>query len=135
MIEIDSELVRVLMRAGYAAAWQGLHQEAIAIFEGVGAVRPQSEVPVIGAAVVAMLSGHYDVAVETLREGALGLNPDSALAAAHLGVALRLLGDEDSGMAVLREISSQVSDPDAARMATNVLAMSADQLKPNLSSL
>ena len=135
MVHIDSELVRLLMRAGYAAAWNGLHQEAIAIFDGVGAVRPESELPVIGAAVVALLSGHYEVAVKTLREGALDLNPDSALARAHLGVALRLHGDEDEGRALLHDVATQTVDPDAAIMARNVLAMTPDQLKPHLNLL
>lgn len=135
MVHIDSELVRLLMRAGYAAAWNGLHQEAVAIFDGVGAVRPESELPVIGAAVVALLAGHYEVAVKTLREGALDLNPDSALALAHLGVALRLHGEEDEGRAILHDVSTQTLDPDAATMARNVLAMAPDQLKPNLNIL
>ena len=135
MVHIDSELVRLLMRVGYTAAWNGLHKEAIAVFDGVGAVRPESEVPVIGAAVVAMLSGNDDVAVKTLEEGALKLNPDSALARAHLGVALRLRGDEDEGMTILREVAAQTTDADAARMAANVLSMSVEQLKPNLKIL
>ena len=135
MVHIDSELVRLLMRVGYTAAWNGLHKEAVAIFDGVGAVRPESEVPVIGAAVVAMLSGNDDVAVKTLEEGALQLNPESAQARAHLGVALRLRGDEDEGLAILREVAAQTTDPDAARMAANVLSLSADQLKPNLKVL
>ena len=135
MVHIDSELVRLLMRVGYTAAWNGLHKEAIAIFDGVGAVRPESEVPVIGASVVALLSGHYEVAVKTLNEGALALNPDSALARAHLGVALRMRGDEDEGCALLNEVTTQTSDPDAAAMARNVLAMTPDQLKPNLKLL
>ncbi len=135
MVQIDSELVRLLMRVGYTAAWNGLHQEALSIFEGVGAVRSENEVPMIGASVVAMLAGHYDVAVTTLREGALTLNPDSALARAHLGVALRLRGDEDAGLTLLQEVAAQTTDPDAATMARNVAKLSPDQLKPNLSLL
>lgn len=135
MVHIDSELVRLLMRVGYTAAWNGLHKEAIAIFEGVGAVRPESEVPLIGAAVIAMLSGHDDVAVKTLEEGALTINPESAQARAHLGVALRLRGDEDEGVALLREVTAQTNDPDAALMAENVLSLSVDQLKPQLKVL
>jgi len=119
------------MRIGYAAAWQGLPKEAVAIFDGVAAVRPESEVPMIGAAVVAMLSGHENVAIQTLRDGALELNPDSAQARAHLGVALRLQGVEDEGLTLLQEVASQTSDPDAATLARNVLAMTPDQLKPH----
>lgn len=135
MVHIDSELVRLLMRVGYTAAWNGLHKEALAIFEGVGAVRPESEIPVIGASVVALLSGNVEVAVQTLKEGALQLNPDSALAQAHLGVALRLRGDEDDGVELLQDVATQTSAPDAAAMARNLLTLSPDQLKPNLKLL
>ncbi len=135
MVHIDSELVRLLMRIGYAAAWHGLYKEAVAIFDGVGAVRPESEVPVIGAAVVAMLSGHEDVAIKTLRESALELNPGSAQARAHLGVALRLRGEEDEGMALLREVAAQEDDPDAAAMARNVLPLTREQLNRNTQTL
>jgi Flp pilus assembly protein TadD len=131
MVHIDSELVRLLMRIGYAAAWQGLYKEAVAIFDGVGAVRPESEVPVIGTAVVAMLSGHEDLAIKTLREGALELNPDSAQARAHLGVALRLRGEDEEGLSLLLEVAAQTADPDAAAMAQNVLNMSTEQLSRN----
>ncbi|MBB5037724.1 hypothetical protein [Prosthecobacter dejongeii] len=133
MVPIDSELVRLLMRLGYAAAWQGLHKESVAIFDGVAAVRPESEMPVIGAAVVAMLTGHEHMAVETLREGALALNPDSALARAHLGVAQRLCGAEEEGLALLQEVATQTTDADAATLAGNVLSMTPEQLKPHFS--
>jgi tetratricopeptide (TPR) repeat protein len=132
MPPIDSELVRLLMRAGYLAAWKGFHREAVAIFNGVAAVRPESEVPVIGGGVVAMLTGNYDVAVEVL-EKALDINPDSALARAHLGGALRLRNDEEEGMKLLREVAAQSADPDAKALATNLLSMEAHQLKPSLS--
>ena len=134
MVQIESELVRLLMRVGYTAAWNGFHQDAISIFDGVGAVRPESEIPVIGAAVVAMLSGHADVAVKTLEDGALPLNPKSQLVRAHLGAALRLRGDEDAGISILRAVAAQTEDLDAARMAANVMSMPIEQLKPSLNS-
>jgi hypothetical protein len=135
MVSIQSELVRLLMRIGYAAAWQGLHKEAVAIFEGVGAVRPESEVPIIGASVVAMIAGNHDVAVQALKEGALDLNPASALARIHLGVALRLRGDEEEGLALLREVSAGSDDPEAAALAANVTQLPVEQLQTRLQTL
>lgn len=135
MVSIQSELVRLLMRIGYAAAWQGLHKEAVAIFEGVGAVRPESEVPIIGASVVAMIAGNHDVAVQALKEGALDLNPASALARIHLGVALRLRGDEEEGLALLREVSAGSDDPEAAALAANVIQLPVEQLQTRLQTL
>lgn len=135
MVSIQSELVRLLMRIGYAAAWQGLHKEAVAIFEGVGAVRPESEVPIIGASVVAMIAGNHDVAVQALKEGALDLNPASALARIHLGVALRLRGDEEEGLTLLREVSAGSDDPEAAALAANVIQLPVEQLQTRLQTL
>jgi tetratricopeptide (TPR) repeat protein len=130
MIPIDSELVRLLMRLGYLAAWNGLYKEAIAVFDGVRAVRPESEVPIIAGAVVALLSGHPDVAVKSLKEGALVLNPGSDLARAHLGCALRLQGREEEGMAMLQEIASDSDQPEARAMAANLISLSPDQISP-----
>jgi hypothetical protein len=134
MVHIQSELVRLLMRIGYAAAWQGLHKEAVTIFEGVGAVRPESEVPVIGASVVAMIAGKPDVAIQVLREGALDLNPESQLARVHLGVALRLKGDEEEGLSLLGQVASG-PDSEAAALAANLLQLPVEQLQPSLQTL
>lgn len=133
MLSIDSELVRLLMRVGYLAAWRGLHKEAVAIFDGVGAVRPESDGPIIGGAVVAMLAGQPQVAIDVL-EGALRSFPDSALARAHLGCALRLKNREEEGLQLLREVASQQQDPDAAAMANNLLALEPHQLQPSLTT-
>ncbi|WP_009965810.1 tetratricopeptide repeat protein [Verrucomicrobium spinosum] len=130
MIPVDSELVRLLMRIGYLAAWNGLYKEAIAVFDGVQAVRPESEIPIIGGAVVAILSGNPEVAIKSLKEGALTLNPGSDLARAHLGCALRLQGREEEGHAILQEVASTSSQPDARAMASNLLSLSSDQLAP-----
>lgn len=130
MIPVDSELVRLLMRIGYLAAWNGLYKEAIAVFDGVQAVRPESEVPVIGAAVVAMLSGNPEVAIRTLQEGALTLNPGSDLARAHLGCALRLQGREDEGMAILREVAATSTQADARAMAASLSSLPTEQIAP-----
>lgn len=130
MISIDSELVRLLMRTGYLAAWNGFHKEAVAIFDGVAAVRPESDIPLIGGAVVAILTGNLEMAASTL-DGALAINPDSAMALAHQGCVLRLQGREDEGLEILRSVEAQTEDVEAAAMARNVLTLDADQLKPN----
>ena len=128
MLEIESELVRLLMRIGYQGAWNGLYKDALTVFEGVGAVRPESEIPFIGAAAVALLSGNYQVAVEVLNNGALSRNPDSDLALAHLGCAVRLKGSEDEGRAILMDVAENSENPDARVLATNLLALSVENL-------
>ncbi|HSJ01066.1 MAG: tetratricopeptide repeat protein [Verrucomicrobium sp.] len=128
MIPIDSELVRLLMRIGYLAAWNNLYKEATTVFDGVQAVRPESEIPIIGTAAVAILEGKLEVAVKSLEGGALKLNPGSDLARAHLGCALRLQGRESDGTTLLKEVAESTNDPNARAMAENLLTVSADQL-------
>jgi hypothetical protein len=128
MLDIESELVRLLMRIGYQGAWNGLYKDALSVFEGVGAVRPDSEIPFIGAAAVAMLSGNYDVAVQVLNQGALARNPDSDLALAHLGCAKRMQGSDDEGKAILLDVAENSENPEARQLATNLLALSREKL-------
>jgi len=126
MLEIDSEFVRLLMRIGYQGAWNGLYKDALATFQGVGAVRPESEIPFIGAAAVALLAGNYEVAVDVLNNGALARNPDSDLALAHLGCAIRLKGSEDEGRAILLDVAENSENSDARVLATNLLALTVE---------
>jgi len=128
MLEIESELVRLLMRIGYQGAWNGLYKDALSVFEGVGAVRPDNEVPFIGASVVAMLSGNYKVAVDVLKEGALSRNPDSDFARAHLGCAIRMQGSDDEGRSILQSVAENSANTDARQLAMNLLALPKDKL-------
>lgn len=133
MPPIDSELIRLLMRTGYMAAWKGFHKEAVTIFNGVAAMRPNSEAPLVGAAVVAMLASNYEVAHKAL-EQALEMNPDSAMTRAHLGIIQRLNNLEDEGMETLKSVAAQTEDSDAAALASNVLELEPAQLKPAFTS-
>lgn len=126
-MEIDSELVRLLMRIGYAAGWNGHYPQALAIFRGVGAVRPESEVPLIGAAIVGMLAKDYDLATKAL-ERARENHPKNDLVAAHLGCLLRLKGEEEEGQALLASIATDSDDPSAQAMASQVKELPVDQL-------
>lgn len=134
-MQTSGETVRLLMRLGYWSVWHGLYKEAAALFSGTQAARPQSEVPVIGMAVLAMAMNRPEYAVQILREQALPLNSQSDLVAAHLGCALRLAGQEDEGMQILRQIALSSTDRDARQMAQNLAANAADQLKPQLSKI
>lgn len=130
-METPAELVRLLMRIGYWSVWNGLYAEAATLFSGARAARPQSEIPVLGMAVLAMAMQKPDSAVQLLRENAVPLNPGSELVQAHLGCALRLGGEESEGIAILERVSHG-RDADARLMAANLIALPADQLKPQL---
>ena len=130
-----AEQVRLLMRLGYWSVWHGLYAEAAALFNGAKAARPASELPVLGMAVLAMVMQKADSAVQLLRDLAEPLNPRSELVQAHLGCALRLAGQEAEGMDLLRHLTTQGTDLDARLMAANLVALSPDQLKPQLAKI
>ncbi|MBL9191242.1 MAG: hypothetical protein JNJ82_02715 [Opitutaceae bacterium] len=134
-MQTSGELVRLLMRTGYWSVWHGLYAEAAALFNGAKAARPESEVPVLGMAVLAMVMQQPDSAVQLLRENALALAPRSELVQAHLGCALRLAGEESEGQDLLQRVVASGRDEDARRMAVNLLRLSPSQLSPQLAKV
>jgi hypothetical protein len=134
-METSGELVRLLMRTGYWSVWHGLYAEAAALFNGAKAARPESEMPVLGMAVLAMVMQQPDSAVQLLRENALALAPRSELVQAHLGCALRLAGEESEGQDLLQRVVAGSRDEDARRMAVNLLRLSPSQLSPQLAKV
>ena len=95
--EIGTPLIRLMMEIGYLAAGNGFSAEAEAIFEGLHAVRPGSEIPFIGLAVTRMNAGRPLEAASLLEEQALRLSPASELAQGFLGLAPGLtFGDSQS---------------------------------------
>lgn len=134
-METPAELVRLLLRIGYWSVWHGLYSEAAALFSGAKAARPESEVPVLGMAVLAMVMQQPDSAVQVLREKALPLNPGSELVQAHLGCALRLAGRETEGLEILARLAGSATDPDARLMASNLVRLAPAQLSPQLAKI
>ena len=96
------------------AAGAGMTAQATTIFNGLKAARPDSELPYIGLAVASMNAGQYDEALEFLTEKAMKLNPDSCLAAAFAGLALRLAGRSDEARRELEKVVSRCGQDEAA---------------------
>ena len=101
-----SQAVRTLMEVGVASVGAGLTQQAMTIFEGIEAVRPDSEAPMIGAALIYLNSNAPEEAVKVLREGALTRNPASLEAKMFLGLALRMAGRNSECDNVIKELNA-----------------------------
>jgi predicted Zn-dependent protease len=112
----------MMMELGYLAAGSGFKAEAESIFEAVQVLRPDSEMPVIGLAVVKIASGQPLEAVSLLERRALRIDPDSALARSFLGLALRLAGHGSRSHAVLEEVAAAGDESEAVTMARSLLA-------------
>jgi hypothetical protein len=119
---IGTPLVRLMMEIGYLASGNGFSAEAEAIFEGLRAVRPRSEVPIIGLAVNRMNAGRPLEAVSLLQEQALRLCPGSELGLGFLGLALRLAGHTGRSQSVLKDLAAKATNPHAGAMARALLA-------------
>jgi hypothetical protein len=112
----------MLMELGYLAAGSGFQGEAESIFEAVRVLRPDSEMPVIGLAVVKIAAGRPLEAVPLLEEQALRINPGSALARSFLGLALKLAGHGSRSRAVLEEVAAAGGGSEAFSLASCLLA-------------
>lgn len=118
----STELVQRLMEVGYVAAGNGYSKQAEAIFAGVQAVRPESELPSIGLAVMQLNAGLCEVAVKTLEEEGLKRNPDSELVQSFLGLALKLGGQSARSEQVLQKVIASGSNTQAVELARSLLA-------------
>ncbi|WP_417796432.1 tetratricopeptide repeat protein [Terasakiella pusilla] len=92
MDNISTDDLKVLMEAGFLAANGGMTKQAQTIFEGVLAVRPESEYAYIGQAVTLLTSEKHDEAIKVLRDDALRINPDCLQAKMILAMTLKLAG-------------------------------------------
>src|SRR5262245_32868401 len=121
MIEdIPSQAVKTLMEIGILAAGRGLHEHARTIFEGLEAVRPTSEGPPIGKALIHMSRNEHDAAVGILRE-VLTRHPASLEAKMILGLSLKLAGRNAECGSIAKELDG-TGDAKAKSFAAGLLA-------------
>jgi Flp pilus assembly protein TadD len=118
-MDVPAEAIRRLMEIGIASAGAGLATDALTIFEGIEAVRPGSEGPAVGVAILQMNSGAHEAAVKTLREEALVKNPTSVEVKMLLAVALKLAGHGAECERVIKELAAS-GDGLAQRLAKNL---------------
>lgn len=108
--------VRMLADIGFLALSRGLDRHALAIFEGVRALRPAQEAGPLGIAMVQLHRGEVDAAVATLR----GLRPSDA-ALTFLGLALARQGAQGEARALLSEVVTSAPDTPLAAIAREAL--------------
>jgi hypothetical protein len=114
---VDASLLRLLAEIGFVATACGLWSHAEAIFAGVRAVRPNSEFPVISQALARMTVGDDVKAIYLLRENALKINPDNALAKSFLCLALKRSGNAEEAHPLIESIIQQNKDSRAVEIA------------------
>ena len=117
---IESKDVRTLVDLGFIAVTRGLDKHAIAIFDGVRAVRPDEDAAYIGPALLMIQKGDINGAIKLLRS-----RPPSDSIRVFLGMALLRHGDITDAIDVLQDLVATAGDPALADLATNLLAATA----------
>lgn len=104
MIEIDRKYLAVMMEAGYIYMGMRRHDEARELFEGLSALAPESEIPLVALGNVDFCTGKLNRSIRRYQQ-ALKIDPKSAFAKVYLGEALFFQGKEDEGMKFLRDVA------------------------------
>jgi tetratricopeptide (TPR) repeat protein len=118
---IPSNLLQILTEVGYMAAGCGWRQQAESIFNGIIAVRPESEFPWISYAIAKISVGQLSEAFEMLTKRALVLNPRNDLAKAFLGLILSRVGSHKISEHFLHQVVDENQTPEAVQLAKEVL--------------
>lgn len=127
LIEVPKAEVQLLLEAGQLLIELGKTQEAQEVFTGVAALLPTQEWPLICLGNLFFAMGRFDRALRFHQE-ALGRNPESLLAQAHIGEALIFLKRRDEAKTRL-EAAATGGDPEVQAFANSLLdAMAAGVL-------
>lgn len=111
MITLSQENLSLMMEAGYIYLGMQRFKEARAVFEGVGSIRPDSEIPLVALGGVAFCRGKIKEAIHLYRK-ALEIVPDSLYAKAYLGEALFFNDEKKEAIQCLKAV--QAADPKGA---------------------
>lgn len=99
----DVAEVQLMMEIGFLAVGSNRFGDAERIFTGIQSVRPDSELPLIGRAVVRMAAEKIDDAIQLLQM-AVQKNEDSFLAMSFLGTALQMANYNSAATDVLQQV-------------------------------
>jgi hypothetical protein len=119
-IAVPSELMQLLMELGYVAVGRGFQTRAQDIFDGIIAARPNSELPLIGAAVCRINFGDFVGGAKILAEQALKINPDSGAAKCFLAMAIKEIGGKREADELVGQVIETCEDPVAKKLAESM---------------
>ncbi len=112
----------LLMEAGFIYRDAGRYNEARDVFEGVRAMLPSSEVPIIALGTVSFHEGKFEDARRSYQR-AIELNPRSAYAYAHLGEALLFAKDKEAAREKLKKAIALDPRGEFGKMARSLTEM------------
>ena len=105
MIDVPRDDLVLMLETGYIYLAMGKFVQAREVFEGISALAPKHEVPVVAQGLVMFAQKKFLPAIRLLKE-AVGLNPQSAFANAHLGEAYLFSGKKEEARKFLEKASN-----------------------------
>lgn len=111
MIELEKQYLALLMEAGYVYMGMQRYKEARKVFEGVVALKKESEIPLVALAGISFCEGKLKEAIRIYQK-ALQLTPDSLYGKAYLAEALFFDGQKVEALSLLKEVDQK--DPKGA---------------------
>ncbi len=120
-MKLEDDQIKLLAELAFMAGSYGMLAQSDAIAAGLEKVRPDSERPHIIRAVTRLNQKDIAGAERILRDEALKINPSSAIAKAHLGLALHMDGRSGERDRVLNEVIAAADDEDAVALARQLV--------------
>lgn len=103
---MKKEHLALMMEAGYIYLGMQRFKEAKEVFEGLIALKSDSEVPLVALAGVSFCQGKLVEAIRVYRK-AIKLNPESIYARAYLGEALFFAKEKPEALKLLKEVDKE----------------------------
>lgn len=92
---LSRDHLALMMEAGYILLGMRRFKEAQEVMEGIAAMAPDSDIPLVAIGTVEFCKGKFRTAIKEY-ERAIKLNPESAYAKAYRGEALFFMGQTDA---------------------------------------
>ncbi|MDR2341215.1 MAG: hypothetical protein LBD72_02725 [Puniceicoccales bacterium] len=115
--EASSDVLQLLMQAGYVACGCGVPSLAKVIFDGIAAVRPKSEQPLIGLALAYIHMGKLAAACDVLVNRATPISPGNQIIKAIAAMVFRISGEFAASDRLLDDVIADGTDPQAIEFA------------------
>jgi tetratricopeptide (TPR) repeat protein len=130
MIDVPTEDLRLMLEGGYLYLAMRRFKEAREVFEGVCALAPESDVPLVALGNVSFVETKFDEAIKTYKK-AIEIMPKSAFAKAYLGEALFFNNKKTDAEEVLKEASKMDPHGKSGEFARSLLDLIRKGFNPN----
>jgi tetratricopeptide (TPR) repeat protein len=130
MIEVPTEDLRLMLEGGYLYLAMRRFKEAKEVFEGVSALAPESDVPLVALGNVYFVETQFDQAIKIYKK-ALDLVPKSAFAKGYLGEALFFSNKKDEAVETLEAASKMDPHGKSGDFARSLLELIRKGFNPN----